>query len=185
VGLYYIAAGTLRDRFIELDDALVAEGVTAGWAANAENRPPYWDPRSEAPMRDYDRTTDTTLGDFEAALYGDGTGTAPEAPVLTELSPNSAPLYGEDVRMNVIGTGFTPSSVILWDNKDEPTTIESDTNCSTIVKPSIHGEPLDFNVEVRNGSAKSNTLVFSITAPVADPSDRSDRGSRFQQSGGV
>ena len=182
MGLYFIGAGTLRNKFVELDDALVAEGVSVGWAASAENRPPYWDPWSEEPMSSYDRLNDTTLDDFETAMYGSGSGTAPEvpeAPVLTELSPDNAPLDGEDVRMNVVGTGFTPSSVILWDNKDEPTTVESDTNCSTIVKPSIHGEPLDFNVEVRNGSAKSNTLVFHITAPVADSERRSGRGSRF------
>ena len=93
---------------------------------------------------------------------------APEsnvAPVLNSLTPATA-VAGDatDITMIVDGTGFTAQSTIVFNGFDEPTTIISPTQVSTIVKPSIFGVST-CPVEVRNGTGTSNSLNFEFTAP--------------------
>jgi hypothetical protein len=89
----------------------------------------------------------------------------PEEPAtLSSLSPNTA-VAGDptDITMVVNGTGFSESSVIVFNGHDEPTTLISDTKVSTGVKPSLFVVPAECPVAVRNAGGMSNELTFSFT----------------------
>jgi hypothetical protein len=88
----------------------------------------------------------------------------PAAPVISALNPSEAETGSADVTMHVTGTGFTPASVIVFNGFDEPIVFVSDTDISTIVKPSIFGEGV-LPVEVRDEGGTSNSLDFTFTAP--------------------
>ena len=90
------------------------------------------------------------------------------APVLSSLSPDTA-VAGDatDITMTVTGTGFDASSIIMFGGLDEPTTLVSDTEVTTGVKPSLFVVPDDVPVAVRNASAMSNELTFTFTAAAA------------------
>jgi len=95
-------------------------------------------------------------------------GSGQQAPVLSSLSPPSA-VSGDptDITMVVNGSGFTPTSVIVMNSYDEPTTFVSTSKVSTGVKPSLFVVPASVPVLVRNGDKVSNELMFEFTAGAA------------------
>jgi len=95
------------------------------------------------------------------------------APTVTGLSPNTA-VAGDaaDIEMSVMGDGFAPGCVIVFNGYDEPTTFVSAAQVSTGVKPSLFVVPADCPVAVRNGSAISNEITFSFTDPAVRSSKR-------------
>jgi hypothetical protein len=93
------------------------------------------------------------------------------APVLTSLEPAQATVGDPDFVLRVHGTGFNESSVIVWNGADEPTTLESDTVVTTIVKPTTVSEPLDLAVHVRNADELSNALGFSLVGQPPPPAE--------------
>jgi IPT/TIG domain len=72
---------------------------------------------------------------------------------------------GADVTMSVIGSGFTAESKIYFNGGEEPTTLVSPTEVTTVVKPSTASGPWTLPVWVQNGSEQSNTLNFSFSEP--------------------
>lgn len=86
------------------------------------------------------------------------------APAITSLSPNTIPIGGPDIQMIVNGSGFNEISKIVFNGYDEPTTMLSPTQVRTIVTPSLFAVAAVLPVQVRNGSAKSNSLNFTFTA---------------------
>lgn len=91
----------------------------------------------------------------------------PPAPTISALDPSGAETGSTDVTMVVTGTGFTATSVIIFNGFDEPTTLISDTQVSTIVKPSLFTEAIPLPVQVRDVGGTSNSLDFTFTAPPA------------------
>jgi hypothetical protein len=91
----------------------------------------------------------------------------PPAPpaTLDSLSPDTAVLGDPDVEMHCVGTGFTEASVIVFAGYDEPTTFNSDTDVSTIVKPSLGWGAVSVDVAVRTGLAPTPALQFTFTEP--------------------
>ena len=100
-------------------------------------------------------------------------GVRPEgmaAPTVTELQPATA-VAGDnvDIRMYVIGTGFSKDSVITFNGLDEPTTFHDSTRVSTGVKPSLFVVPAACPVGVRNpGYAPTSTVDFTFTEKVEE-----------------
>lgn len=93
------------------------------------------------------------------------------APTVASLNPNTAESGDPtDVTMVVTGTGFTEASVIIFNGFDEPTTLISDTQCSTIVKPSLFVVPAVCPVQVRDAGGTSNSVDFTFTA-VQEPEE--------------
>jgi hypothetical protein len=90
-----------------------------------------------------------------------------QAPVLSSLNPSTADVGSPDLTMVVNGTGFTSSSVIVWNGGDEPTTFGSASQVSTIVKPSTASGPYTVPIAVRNGDKVSNELQFQFTETIA------------------
>jgi hypothetical protein len=99
------------------------------------------------------------------ALPIDYAGIIPVMPTVTGLSQNSAVVGDPDFEMIVSGTDFAPYTVIVWNGGDEPTTFISETEVSTIVKPSTASGAASITVGVRSGSQYSNTRPFLFTEP--------------------
>jgi hypothetical protein len=87
-------------------------------------------------------------------------------PTITSINPNTAvSVTGPDVTMVVTGTGFSAGiTKITWDGIDEPTTVISATQCSTLVRPSTALSPKVAVVKVRNGEFLSTgSQNFTLT----------------------
>jgi hypothetical protein len=99
----------------------------------------------------------------------------PSTPAITSIDPTEAEIGGSDVLLTVTGTAFSPGSAIIFNGGIEPTTLNSDTEATTIVKPSLATIPITIGVQVRSAAgAESNSVDFSFIEPVA----RSSRKSR-------
>jgi hypothetical protein len=87
-----------------------------------------------------------------------------EAPTLTSLSPDTAVSGDPDFTLSCMGTGFTSGSVIFFGHEDEPTTLVSDTEVTTIVKPSLFA-PAVVPVFIRTGPLDTDPVDFTFTEP--------------------
>jgi hypothetical protein len=101
-------------------------------------------------------------------VYGEA-----EAPTVGSLAPDTA-VAGDptDIEMVVTGTGFNELSKIVFNGNDEPTTLLSDTQVRTIVKPSMFAVAADVPVSVRTGALRSSDLTFSFTEAAAQTARR-------------
>jgi hypothetical protein len=88
-----------------------------------------------------------------------------EAPVLTALDPGTAEMQSGDITVTITGTGFTETSVLVWNDADDVADYVSPTELTTTVKTDLSTVAVDCKVEVRNGDQLSNSLTFSITEP--------------------
>lgn len=81
-----------------------------------------------------------------------------EPPTIESLDPEEAMIGDEaDVTMHVYGSGFTDKSVITFNGGDEPTVYVSETELTTIVKPSTAQTPGVYPVTVRNADGQEST----------------------------
>jgi len=99
-----------------------------------------------------------------------GGGSEDIAPTLTSLSPNTAVLGDPDLTLVCLGSGFTSATVIHFSDQDEPTTLISDTEVSTGVKPSLGWGAVSVDVYVKNGDLQSDALPFTFTEPTSSRS---------------
>jgi hypothetical protein len=86
-----------------------------------------------------------------------------EEPTVEYLAPAEAVMGSTDFTMRVVGTNFTDSSIIVFNRGEENTGFVSDTELTTIVKPSLAGVAVDLPVLVRQGTVDSNEVMFSFT----------------------
>ena len=93
--------------------------------------------------------------------WTDGEPIAP--PTIASLSPATVALGAPDFDVHVLGAGFAPDSVIVFNGHDEPTTINSDTDVSTGVNMAVWQAPATVPVQVRAGGNLSNASVFTFT----------------------
>jgi hypothetical protein len=101
------------------------------------------------------------------ATGGIGPVEPPEEPTLTGVSPNVAIIGGADVTMICDGSGFTEGSTITFNGGDEPTTFISDTQVSTIVKPSTATTAGSYPVTVKSGPFETAPVMFTFSDPAA------------------
>jgi hypothetical protein len=115
-----------------------------------------------------------------------GESTPPEppvtgpAPVVSALAPDTAVLGDPDFTLSVQGTGFTEESVIMFAGQPEPIVFVSDTEVTTVVKPSLGWGAVAVQVSVKNvDGQESNAMpfVFTEAAPEAEsaPAKRKSR----------
>ena len=95
-------------------------------------------------------------------------------PVVTSLTPTSVVLGAPSFNISVKGTGFTPTSKIIFNGFEEPTTFVSATEVSTGVDMSVWGAPAVVPIMVDNDGVTSNSMNFtfnpSARSSVAPPS---------------
>ena len=82
--------------------------------------------------------------------------------VLTDIDPDSVVIGMTDFTLTVTGSGFTPESVIVFDDEEMPTTFLSPTQLTT--NPPSPAEPDTVDVEVSRGDDMSDVLLFEFTA---------------------
>ena len=140
-----------------------------------------------AARRDAYNTAPRTSNDaLEAAMFVSETQAYAQwvvdhpAPVLDAISPDTA-VAGDpaDIVLSCTGTGFNESTVITFGNFDEPTTFVSDTEVTTVVKPSIFVNPDTVPVKLHNSVAFSDPVDFIFTAPVVDPAKVAEDKARI------
>lgn len=91
----------------------------------------------------------------------------PPPPGLTSLNPTTAMLGGPNFTLHVLGSGFSPTSVIVWNGADEPTTFISESEVTTDVDMSTATVAMDVPVAVREDTLVSTTLTFTLIDPGA------------------
>jgi hypothetical protein len=91
----------------------------------------------------------------------------PAPPALTSLSPDTAVSGDPDIVLSCIGTGFDANTVIKFGDVDEPTTFVSDTEVTTIVKPTLFA-PSTVPVLVHEGPIFTDPIDFTFTEPVVE-----------------
>lgn len=84
----------------------------------------------------------------------------PVVPTIDHLLPDSAPAGGSDLRLYVHGTGFMADSVIVFNDNEEPTTMDASGILSTGVRAGMFEVPADVEVKVKTGDEESNVLIF-------------------------
>jgi len=85
------------------------------------------------------------------------------APMVTSLIPATVPIGAPNFTVRVLGTGFTPDSVIVWNGFDEPTTVVSPTEVTTGVNMAVWLAPATVPVAVRAGGVESASVSFTFT----------------------
>jgi len=89
-------------------------------------------------------------------------------PALTSLDPSTAVAGSTaDIVMKAIGTGFTPSSIIVFNGYAEPTTFVSETELTTGVKPSLFVVPAVCPVSIHTNSLVTEPIDFTFTDAAA------------------
>ena len=83
-------------------------------------------------------------------------------PVLTKLEPPSATLGSPSFTLRVLGTGFTETSVIVWNASVEETRYVSATELTTNVNMLTAEMAIPIPVHVRTGAQNSNTMIFEL-----------------------
>ena len=125
-----------------------------------------------------ERQSDLVRNDAEWVTY-EGGPTPPEsvpAPTLDSLSPSSA-VAGDatDITLSCIGTGFTADSIIVFNGHAEPTTLVSDTEVTTGVKPSLFVVPAVCPVEIHTNMLVTPPLDFTFTEVVTRSTSKKSR----------
>ena len=93
-------------------------------------------------------------------------------PAVSALLPASAAIGDPSFMLRVIGSGFDPTSVIVFGGEDEPTTFVSDVELTTGVNmPLWQGPDPAIPVLVRTAGVDSNVLNFAFTEPREVPLD--------------
>ena len=93
----------------------------------------------------------------------------PTAPVLTSLVPDTVQLGQPSFTMRILGTGFTPESVLIWNGSEDVCAFVSATELTTTINMATAGAAVAVPIEVRNGALVSNTLSFTFTAAPTGP----------------
>lgn len=147
--------GPHAGQLIEVPDAAAAE--TDGWAKPAPEVPFATDDvRYNAPMSEWPKSLRMYLGESWYNV---------QFPELTSISPTSAEVGSADVTLVCTGSGFSELSTILFNGGPEPTTFVSETEISTIVKPSTAFGPLSVPVSVAQGPFQTDPQMFEFTEP--------------------
>jgi hypothetical protein len=91
-----------------------------------------------------------------------------DPPTLTSISPDTAVSGENDFTLVCTGTNFVPGTVIRFGpTHDEDTTFVSETEVTTIVKPSLFA-PAVVPVAVHSGEAWSDWVDFTFTEPAVE-----------------
>jgi hypothetical protein len=172
--LMEVLYGPYRNQRIVMPDDDATQAVADGWA---------YDPSQPRPDPPFDLTVQANADRvYEAACIGAaklrGEGPPPPPLVVSSLAPAQATIGDPDLEMHVIGEGFTTICIINFNGGDEPTTFISDTELSTIVKPSTATVAGAVPVTVKRGEEESAPLDFTFIDPVRS---RATRDAYFRE----
>lgn len=114
---------------------------------------------------------DPVISSGSALLWTVGNNIPPNnpLPIITSLSPSSAPVGGPAFTLTVNGTGFVPTSAVNFDLYDRPTTFVSSTQLKAEIPASAIGPNVapSTYVSVVNpppGGGESNLITFPLSS---------------------
>jgi hypothetical protein len=108
-----------------------------------------------------------------------GIGTEYETPEIEELEPDEVEAgSAADITMHVHGSGFTDKSVITFNHLDEPTVFVSESEVTTIVKPSLFTVADVVDVTVKNGAYESEPVEFEFLEPEVPAASRQTKRAK-------
>jgi hypothetical protein len=84
-------------------------------------------------------------------------------PTLASIAPATAVIGGADLTLICTGTNYTPTSKIMFNGGEEPTTFISPTSISTVVRPSTASTPGDYPVTVKTILGETPPKQFTFT----------------------
>ncbi len=85
-------------------------------------------------------------------------------PVVSGLSPATAPAGGSDFTLTVNGSSFTSHAVVTWNGTQLTTVVVSATQLTATVPAGLLGTPGLVSVAVTNeGQTNSNAVSFTVT----------------------
>ena len=91
-------------------------------------------------------------------------------PVLSSISPQSAPTGSRTLTLTLTGSNFSPGSTVNWNGAPLPTTLVDGTHLSATVNATLMGTVNSAQISVTNsnpGGGMSGSLPFSIFRTVA------------------
>lgn len=91
------------------------------------------------------------------------TAEPPVIPAITSLTPSTAAVGDASFTLQVMGTGFNPGSVIMFNGLNENTTFVSDTEVSTGVDMSVWLAAAVVPVNVMTNGVISDPMDFTFT----------------------
>jgi hypothetical protein len=104
---------------------------------------------------------DDWCGEWKAGPATDTTSPAP--PTLTSLTPSSLPAGSTPATVDIVGSGFDPTSVIWIDGESRATFYLDDTHLQYTARPDLQTGPVTVEVTVESQTGTSNALEFSFT----------------------
>lgn len=84
-------------------------------------------------------------------------------PTITELFPTSAVIGSGDMQLYVMGTGFTPNSIVVLDGVEQPTSFIDIQDLIILLKPSLETVPRDVLVTVRRVADAQESAPATFT----------------------
>src|SRR5262245_49995622 len=78
----------------------------------------------------------------------------PPPPAVSAIDPSTAALGSPSFTLHVLGTGFFPNAVILWNGSPEQTTVVSATELTTTVNMASAEVAMEIPVAVQNGDGQ-------------------------------
>ena len=116
-------------------------------------------------------------GTSNAVSFAINTGTNP-VPTISSLDPSCAPVGAQAFTLAVMGTNFVPSSVIRWNGKDLPATINGPQVPASDLATAGTATVTVFNPAP--GGGVSNPVSFNIAAGGVGPTSLAvDPGGKF------
>ncbi len=106
-------------------------------------------------------------------------GNEVEPPALTSLSPAEVQIGAEPFDIHVMGSGFTPTSTILFNGFVEPTTFVSEGELMTGVDMTVWLTPAVVPVAVVNGDIQSDPLYFEFLPSAEMTRELEERSKDF------
>ena len=91
-------------------------------------------------------------------------GVGLQAPFISQLTPNNAPVNSPPFTMIVNGTNFRNDAVVYWNDNPQSTFPVSPTELQTTVTDADLMFGGAAHVFVRTGGMNSNTVDFNVTA---------------------
>lgn len=121
---------------------------------------------AQSPTQNIYSTTTSEVSNVVLFTVSAAPGTPP---MLTSLSPNSAPFCGASFsQLMITGTGFTSDSMVNWNGSPRATVMNSATQLTASILASDTSAPSPVPVTVSNSSGTSNALQFTILSPTAN-----------------
>lgn len=176
----YVTRGNYAGQFLQMDESMAAAANGDQWGiseftGDREPNATGFDTTIPDGWETGNFNLPQSLTDFQDSIVpvspdpDDGPGPdpepepTPEPPVLTSLDPATAEIGGADITMSAKGSNFTEETRIVFGGGQENTVFVSDTEVTTIVKPSTAEVAVSVPVFVRTGDLESDPLDFTFT----------------------